>query len=83
MGAESSKIDFGASKPPSLHDGPNVSKIDGKGDAGRLGIEGTGNVDIIRQVVSGVTYFTSDSFGGILNMLTEKAIELHWRSLSS
>ncbi|WP_227793451.1 EndoU domain-containing protein [Paenibacillus guangzhouensis] len=29
------KIDFGASKTSSLHDGPNVSKIDGKGQAGK------------------------------------------------
>ncbi|WP_152392597.1 hypothetical protein [Paenibacillus guangzhouensis] len=36
------KIDFRASKPSSLHDGPNVSKIDGKGDPGKSGIEGTG-----------------------------------------
>ncbi|WP_152392589.1 CdiA family toxin C-terminal domain-containing protein [Paenibacillus guangzhouensis] len=38
------KIDFRASKPSSLHDGPNVSKIDGKGEPGKSGIEGTGDL---------------------------------------
>ncbi|WP_152392593.1 hypothetical protein [Paenibacillus guangzhouensis] len=59
------KIDFGASKPPSLHDGPNVSKIDGKGEPGKSGIEGTGkfNDPVITKTNKGLEVEFENSYG--------------------
>ncbi|WP_193726779.1 polymorphic toxin type 30 domain-containing protein [Paenibacillus guangzhouensis] len=79
------KIDFGPSKPSSLHDGPNVSKIDGKGDPGKSGIEGTGeaqNIDLNRIGTGAVGDFQNvKDVNDLISRIPADAKQIPWREV--